>query len=75
MWFRQVPDYGYKLEGFPFKRVLMEIIISFLFLLLGTRLARWTVERFSPRFIGNIFEKSRRSWKRSTHNIKRSELN
>ena len=54
---------------------LMEVIISSLFLCMGTRLARWTVEQFSPRFIGKIFEKSRTSWKRSTHNIKRSELN
>lgn len=75
MWFRQVPDYGYKLGGFPLKRVVMELIISGLFLVLGTRPARWAVERFSPRFIGKIFERSRTYWKRSTHNIKRNKLN
>lgn len=74
LWLKPVPDYGYELKGFPIKRVLMEIIISSLFLLLGTRLARWTVERFSPKFIGNIFERSRTTWKRSTHHIKRNEL-
>jgi len=50
------------------------VVISLLFLVLGTRLARWSVEQFSPRFIGTIFEKSRTTWKRSTHNIKRDEL-
>ncbi len=75
MWLNPVPDYGYELKGFPLKRVLMEIVISSLFLLLGTRLARWTVERFSPEFIGNIFEISRTRWKRSTHHIKRENLN
>jgi len=73
--FRPVPDYGYKLDGFPFKRVFMEFIISTLFLVLGTRMARWTVERFSPGFIGKIFERTRIVWKRSTHNIKRDNLN
>ena len=52
----------------------MEMIISTMFCILGTRLARWIIEQFSPRFIGNIFEKSRNTWKRSTHNIKRDEL-
>jgi coenzyme F420 hydrogenase subunit beta len=74
-WLKPVPDYGYKLGGFSFKRYLMEMAISLLFLVLGTRLASWSVEQFSPRFIGNIFEKTRTTWKRSTHNIKRDELN
>jgi len=73
--FKAVPDYGYVQKGFTLKRRMMELIISSLFLVLGTRLARWTVEQFSPTFIGNIFEKSRTTWKRSTHNIKRDELN
>ena len=74
-WRKTVPDYGYVLKGFPLKRFLLEIVITSLFLILGTRLARWTVEQFSPRFIGNIFEKSRTRWKRSTHHIKRDSLN
>lgn len=74
-WGKAVPDYGYQQKGFTFKRWLMELIISTLFRILGTGLARWTVEQFSPTFIGKIFEKSRTTWKRSTHNIKREELN
>lgn len=74
MRFGTVPDYGYTLRGFPLKRVAMEIIISTLFVLLSTRLARWCVEQFSPDFIGKIFERSRTRWKKSTHNIKRESL-
>lgn len=72
--FRPVPDYGYTLKGFTFKRILMEGIISTLFVLLGTRLASWTIERFSPDFIGKVFEKTRTRWKKSTHDIKREAL-
>ena len=75
MWLKTIPDYGYTLKRFPLKRVLMEVMISTLFRVLGTRLARWAVEQFSPTFIGKIFERTRTSWKRSTHNIKRESLN
>jgi len=71
---KSVPDYGYKIKGFKFSRYLMEVIISSLFILLGTRFARWTVELFPPKFIGGIFEKTRTIWKKSTHKIKRQEL-
>ena len=71
---KPVPDYGYRLKGFPVKRYLMEIIISTMFVLLSTRLARWSVEQFSPAFIGKIFERTRTSWKKSTHHIKRESL-
>jgi coenzyme F420 hydrogenase subunit beta len=71
---KSVPDYGYQLKGFPASRYLMEMIISTMFLLMSTKLARWIVEQFSPKFIGNMFEKARTSWKKSTHKIKRSDL-
>lgn len=72
---KQVPDYGYTLKGFPFSRWLVEFIISILFIILGTRPARWAVERFSPGFIGKLFEKSRTKWKKSTYKLKRKKLN
>lgn len=68
------PDYGYKLTGFPISRYFMELIINALFLVSGTRFARWIVERIPPRTVGKIFEKARKIWKRSTHNIKREKL-
>lgn len=75
-WFgKSVPDYGYKLNGFPLSRYVMEIMISILFLILGTAPARWLIEKFPPVFIGNIFEKARTSWKKSTYKIKRANLN
>ncbi len=71
---KQVPDYGYELKGFRATRILMELVISTLFVLLGTRPARWMVEQFPPRMIGRLFERSRTTWKRSTHRIKREDL-
>ncbi len=71
---KSVPDYGYKIGGFKTSRYFMELIISSMFILMGTRLARWTVEQFSPKFIGNIFEKARDFWKKSTKQIKRNDL-
>ncbi len=69
------PDYGYQLSGFPFSRYLMELLIDALFLLLGTRLARWMVEQIPPPTIGRVFEKSRNLWKKATFGIKRENLN
>lgn len=71
---KSIPDYGYTLSGFGLKRNLMELVISSMFIILSTPLARWAVEQFSPSFIGNIFEKSRTIWKKSTHDIKRNDL-
>lgn len=68
------PDYGYSISGFSFSRYFMEFIIDALFILAGTKLARWTVERIPPGFIGKVFEKARKQWKRSTYNIKRENL-
>ncbi|MBN1951988.1 MAG: Coenzyme F420 hydrogenase/dehydrogenase, beta subunit C-terminal domain [Bacteroidales bacterium] len=71
---RSVPDYGYALKGFPLSRYLMEAMISFLFLVLGTTPARWFIGLFSPVFIGKWFEKARTFWKKSTYKIKRTNL-
>jgi coenzyme F420 hydrogenase subunit beta len=69
-----VPNYGYTLGGFPISRYLMELVILTLFLFLGTRFARFVVEQFPPSWIGNIFEHSRKAWKKSTYRIKRNNL-
>jgi coenzyme F420 hydrogenase subunit beta len=70
-----VPDYGYSLSGFPISRYLMELLISSLFLVLGTSVARYVVEKIPPAFIGRIFEKARNLWKKATFGIKRENLN
>lgn len=71
---KRVPDYGYTIQGFSFSRYLMEAVIDLMFLVLGTAAARWVVEKFSPEFIGKVFERSRNIWKKSTKNIKRQDL-
>lgn len=68
------PDYGYGPGGFPFVRYIMELLIDAMFLLLGTPFARWIVEHIPPQTVGKIFEKARKVWKRSTHDIKREKL-
>jgi coenzyme F420 hydrogenase subunit beta len=68
------PDYGYELKGFPVSRYMMEVIIDALFLVSGTGIARWIVERIPPKTIGGVFEKARKLWKKSTHKIKRERL-
>jgi coenzyme F420 hydrogenase subunit beta len=68
------PDYGYTLKGFPLSRYLMEMVITPLFLVMGTRPVQWIVEQIPPAFIGRIFENSRSFWKKSTYKIKRSNL-
>lgn len=68
------PDYGYRLSGFPLSRYLMEMVITPLFLVLGTHPARWIVEKIPPALIGKIFEKARKTWKKSTYRIKRTDL-
>jgi len=68
------PDYGYRLKGFSFSRYLMEMVIDALFLLLGTRMARWFAEIIPPHIIGRMFEKARKIWKRGTRRIKREKL-
>lgn len=69
-----VPDYGYQISGFPFKRYLFEFFLDVLFLTLSTRLARWTVEQIPPERIGKLFETARTKWKKATSSIKRDEL-
>lgn len=71
---KQIPDFGYKIGGFGLSRYLMEVVISTMFMLMGTGLARWTVEQFQPGFIGKLFEKARTTWKSSTRKIKRQQL-
>ncbi len=68
------PDYGYTNKGFSFSRYLMEVMIDIMFIVLGTKPARFLVEKIPPHIIGGIFEKSRTIWKKSTHKIKREKL-
>lgn len=68
------PNYGYEIKDFPFSRYLMEFFIDALFILLGTAPARWLIAQVPPAFVGNVFEKTRKIWKKATFNIKRENL-
>lgn len=68
------PDFGYTIKGFSLGRYLMEFIIDALFILAGTRLARAIVEKIPPKQVGQVFEKTRTLWKKSTSKIKREKL-
>lgn len=68
------PDFGYEIKGFPFSRYLMEFVIDGLFILLSTSPARWLIAQFPPSMVGNIFEKTRKIWKKATFSIKRENL-
>ncbi|MBI4661357.1 MAG: Coenzyme F420 hydrogenase/dehydrogenase, beta subunit C-terminal domain [Verrucomicrobia bacterium] len=71
---REVPDYGYRLGGFPPLRYALELVISSLFVVLGSAPARWLLERVNPRLLGKIFVRLRTIWKRVTRGIKVHEL-
>jgi coenzyme F420 hydrogenase subunit beta len=71
---RDVPEYGYRLGGFPRSRYAMELVVSSLFAILGTAAARWCLERMSPRLIGRLFVRLRTFWKKTTRGIKVHEL-
>jgi coenzyme F420 hydrogenase subunit beta len=71
---QRIPDYGYEIKGFSISRYLMELVIGAMFLLLGTKPARFIVEKIPPGTVGGVFEKTRKIWKKSTHRIKRDDL-
>lgn len=68
------PDYGYEMKGFSVKRYFMEFIIDGLFIILGTGISRFIIERVPPKTVGKAFERTRNLWKKSTRKIKKSQL-
>ncbi len=71
---KPIPDYGYNLRPFPVKRYVFEFFLDTMFMILGTRLSRWLVEKIPPKTIGGLFEKVRTLWKKATSSVKRNEL-
>jgi coenzyme F420 hydrogenase subunit beta len=69
-----VPDYGYVISGFSPGRYIMEAFIDITFLVAGTGIVIWLIERISPDRLGIIFEKARKIWKKKTFKIKREGL-
>ncbi len=71
---RKVPEYGIQPGRFPVSRWLMEAVISFLFLIMSSCLAKWLAEKIPPERLGRIFEAARIFWKKNTAGIKKNKL-
>jgi coenzyme F420 hydrogenase subunit beta len=71
---KEVPDYGYRPKGIPFSRVLVEVIISSIFIIGRTKLARWIVSKVPESVIGPIFNFLRLNWKKLSRPTKRKGL-
>lgn len=68
------PDYGYRPEHIPLSRYFVEVIISGLFVVGRTRLARWIVEKIPLGIIGPLFNTLRKTWKNMSKPVKRRGL-
>jgi len=71
---KEVPDYGYRPKEMPFSRVLVEVIISAIFIIGRTKLARWIVSKVPESVIGPIFNFLRLNWKKLSRPTKRKGL-
>ncbi len=67
-------DFGMKPSPLPVSRVLVEVVISGIFILAGTSFCRWLVERIPERFIGPVFNRLRLVWKAASKPTKRKGL-
>ncbi len=71
---RPVPDFGYIPSEIPLSRKLVELIISGIFGLCGTKFARKLVEFIPIGLIGPLFNTLRKSWKNLSKPTKRKGL-
>lgn len=68
------PDFGMKPSPLPASRVMIEIVISTIFLLCRTRVARWLLSLIPESFIGPLFNRLRLGWKSLSKPTKRKGL-
>lgn len=71
---RPVPDYGYRPTRLSFSRRATELVITGLFVVCSTRLARRLVEHVPIGLIGPLFDGLRRAWKGVSRPVKRRGL-
>lgn len=75
VWFgRKAPRYDIRPESIPGSRVMVELVVSALFLAGSTRLARWLVARFPEKVMGPVFNRLRLTWKSLSKPTKRKAL-
>lgn len=68
------PDYGYKPVKISKSRWMVELVISLIFFVCRTRLARWVVCKIPEKIIGPVFNRARLSWKHISRPTKRKGL-
>jgi coenzyme F420 hydrogenase subunit beta len=71
---RRAPDHDLAPCPLPASRVLVELVISGLFLVCGTWAARWIVARIPESVIGPLFDRLRLAWKSMSKPTKRKGL-
>ena len=71
---RRAPNYGYQPTSIPLIRILVEIVISTIFALGRTPLARGIVSRVPESIIGPVFNRLRLGWKSLSKPTKRKGL-
>lgn len=71
---RPAPDYGYRPAAVPLSRKCVEVVISGIFAIGRTSLARWVVTHIPERIIGPMFDNLRKGWKSASKPTKRKGL-
>lgn len=69
-----VPDYGYAPAHIPLTRYGVELVISTIFAVGRTRLARRVVEKIPITILGPLFNTARKRWKQLSKPVKRNGL-
>ncbi len=68
------PDYGLTPEKTAASRVLVEIVISGIFLACRNSLSRWVMEQIPEKILGPLFNNLRLAWKNASKPAKRKGL-
>jgi coenzyme F420 hydrogenase subunit beta len=71
---KAAPDYGLAPVGTGTSRVIVEIVISSIFTVCRTPLARWTMEHIPEKILGPLFNNLRLAWKNASKPAKRKGL-
>ncbi|BCX48295.1 coenzyme F420-reducing hydrogenase subunit beta [Haloferula helveola] len=72
--FRKAPDIGLDPEPLDFPRIAVELVISSIFTVCRTPLARWVMEHIPEKILGPLFNKLRLVWKGASKPAKRKGL-
>ena len=71
---RRAPDYGYRPETVPLSRKIVECVISGIFAIGRTSVARWVMASIPERVMGPAFDNIRKGWKSASKPTKRKGL-